>query len=76
MEGELKKWRRILGYQIGEKLRLKQPYKVPEVKEGEIGTVVNTIFMGRLGWAIFLVFSGGREIIAFEDEVEEVKEED
>jgi len=67
------KWRKILGYQKGEKLRLIKTYAVPPVKKGEIGTIKSFWFAGDyLGYCFTLKFSKGRELVVFSDEVEEV----
>jgi len=68
-----KVWRRILGYQAGEKLLLKVTYLVPPIKKGEIGRIEDCWYANDfLGYCFTLKFSKGRGLIVFSDEVEEI----
>jgi len=66
-------WRKILGYSIGERLRLTKTYVHPKVEKGEIGRIVSFWFAhDYLGYCFTLKFSHNRELVVFSDEVEEI----
>jgi len=67
-------WRELLGYHVGEKLRLKVSYAVPKVDKGEIGVIESfwSADDSDLGYCFTLMFSGNRELVVFSDEVEDV----